>query len=387
MTRALAIAAVMLAALPARAEPLRLRGDALATAQAPAGLLVLDARDTSRPWLDADAVVWAGLSSDADADADADALIMRVELRDPRERGALRIGRHLVIAGGLRPLHVDGVSARGRLPRRIDVETFGGLPVTPGVGPRAWDWVIGARAVRPFGAARAGLAWVQRRDHGALHTHELALDASWTRGAYDVATTAAWDLIGDGLAEARVSAIRRRRGVRLEVFGAHRSAAHLLPATSLFSVLGDVPARLAGADVRWRAAPRLDVGGSAGVRVIDGDAREDVAARATLRLDDRGDGAIGLELRRQGAVGGGWTGARAFGRLPLGARWSASTELELAAPDRDTGRGVVWPWGLIAVAHRRGAWEAAGAIEASATPEHRSRVDALVRVTRRWELP
>ncbi len=139
------------------------------------------------------------------------------------------------------------------------------------------------------------MAWVERREHGALHTHELAADAAALLGRVDVAVSGAWDLIGHGLAEARLSAARRRRAVRVEVFATHRSAAHLLPATSLFSVLGDVPSRLADVDARWRAAPRLDLGGSAGVRVLDGDAAEDLTARATLRLDDRVDGAIGLD--------------------------------------------------------------------------------------------
>lgn len=404
MTRAPSIALAITAALAAaaataHADPLRLRGDALASAQAPAGLLVLEADDRARPWIDAEAVVWTGVGPDQDAsgggDPDADALIMRVELRDLKRRAALRVGRHLVVAGALRPLHLDGLSGRAALPARFEAQAFAGLPVVPRLGERSWDWAIGARAARPVGDARFGLAWMQRRDRGALHTHELALDATYTLRRTDLGASGAYDLAGGGLAEARLAATHRLRAVRLEAFAVHRSASHLLPATSLFSVLGDVPSRLAGADVRWRAAPRLDVGGSAGVRFVDDEAHEDLVARATLRLDDRGDGAIGLELRRQGAPApdgdvderGGWTGVRGFGRLPLTKQWTASTELELAVPDHDAGRGAVWPWGLVAIGYRPEVWEIAGAIEASASPEYRHRVDALVRVSRRWEVP
>ena len=40
----------------------------------------------------------------------------------------------------------------------------------------------------------------------------------------------------------------------------HRSPTHLLPATSLFTVLGEVASDRAGAGLRWRAAPRLELG-------------------------------------------------------------------------------------------------------------------------------
>lgn len=376
--------ALLAIAAPAAAEPLRLRGDALASVQAPAGLLVLEGGDRARPWIDAEAMVWTGLGEDG---ADGDALVVAIELRDPRKRGALRLGRFVVAEGALRPVHLDGGAARARLPRRFDATIFGGLPVAPGFGPRAYDWVVGARVARPIGKGRVGLAWLQRRDHGALHTHELAADGVGRVRAIELAAGAAWDLVGSGLAEAKLSAAGKRGCVRGELFAIRRSPSHLLPATSLFSVLGDVPATLGGGDVRWRAAPRLDVGGRAGIRVADGSPREDLTARATLRLDDRGDGALGVELRRQGAEDGGWSGVRGFARVPVRARWTASGEAELAIADEPHGRGRVWPWALAALAWRPDGWELAGALEAAATPEQVSRFDAIVRVSRVWEGP
>ena len=47
----------------ARADPLRLRADALAETQgtpAPAGLIVLQGEDARRPWIAAETLVWAG---------------------------------------------------------------------------------------------------------------------------------------------------------------------------------------------------------------------------------------------------------------------------------------------------------------------------------------
>jgi hypothetical protein len=116
----------------------------------------------------------------------------------------------------------------------------------------------------------------------------------------------------------------------------------------LFTVLGEVASDRAGAGLRWRAAPRLDVVADLGVRAVSDEVAADAFARATLRLDDRGRGAIVFEARRAGAIDGGWTGARVAGRVPVG-RWSAALEAELVRPDVDRGRGTLWPWALAAL--------------------------------------
>ncbi len=296
-----------------------------------------------------------------------------------------------VTSGALRPLHVDGVAGRVRLPHRIDAEAFAGVPIAPGAESRSWDWVAGGRVGRRLGDwGGAGLALLERRDAGRLAVRELGLDGSAAIGRHDVRGKVALDLIDGGLpaaALAELAAATRRGAVRGEVFTTYRSPSHLVPATSLFSVLGDVPSVHGGVRGTWRAAPRLDVGGDAGLRVLDGAVAEQVSARATLRLDDRGRGAVIAELRRAGALDGGWTGARVAGRVPLAGAWRLASELELVVPDEDRGRGRLWPWAMAAAAWSRGPWDAAVAIEASASAEERGRLDALCRVSRRWEAP
>lgn len=382
---AVAVVAAALAAPPAAADPLRLRGDALASIESPAGLLSLSGRDRFRSWLDAEAVVWFGGGDDTAADV----LIISVEARDPKRRGSVRIGRQVVVAGALRPVHVDGLDARAHLPWKLDAELFGGLPVVPRFGASIYDWLYGGRVSRAIGPARLGIGWLDRRDHGALVTNEIAVDAAAAIGKkLDVSAGAAYDTIGFGLAEARAAVTwAPRRAWRVELFGIQRSAAHLLPATSLFSVLGDVPSRRIGASARWRAAPRLDVDATAATRIVDGDLAEDLAAGAHLRLDDRGASSIGVELDRQGGDGIGWTGARAMGRFELCPAWVVSAEAELVRPDDDRGRGAFWPWGLAALTwHPTSDWDAAIAVEALASPEVAWRVDALARLSRRLEV-
>jgi len=381
--RVAAAACVVLASAPALAGGLRLRGDALATTHAPAGLLVLEGSDRTRPWLDAEALVWMG----AGGEADADALVIVVELRDPARRGSLRLGRQVVATGALRPIHLDGAAARVRLPARVELEAFGGVPVVPGLGPRGYDWAIGGRGSRRLGDARVGVAWMQRRDRGALATHEVGADGRWSpERSIDVAASAAWDVADPGLASLDASAAWwRRRRLRVELFASQRSPSHLLPATSLFSVLGDVPARRLGTSGRWRAAPRLDLRATAAARVAGGELFAEVAADAHLRLDERGTRSASLELLRRGAPDGGWTGARATATAALGETWSTAAEVELVVPDR-MDRGAIWPWALGAVTYRPApGWELAAAIEASASPEVVWRVDGLARLTRSWE--
>jgi len=376
----LAIAVLVVVAAPAAADPYRLRADALASTPTPSGLVALQADGEVAERVRAEALLWFG-------DDGADALVAVVEARRGPVLG--RFGRMIASLGALRPVHVDGVAARVRLPRGLVAEAFGGVPVVPAMGMQAWDWVVGARGSRLVGAGSSvGVAWIERREQGRLAAREVGVDGGAALGRRsDLGATATIDLIHGGLAEARAIATTQRGAWRGEAYAGTRSPGLLIPATSLFSVIGDVASRRGGVGLRWRVAPRLDVRATLGGRAVGTHLAEELMVRAELRLDDRGAGTVGVELRREGAAEGGWTGARATARVPVARAWTASVELELAIPDDPAPRtGRAWPWALAALAWRRGSWEAAGAIEASASPEDRARVDVLARLGRRWEL-
>jgi hypothetical protein len=292
-----ALVLMSLVATAAHADPLRLRGDALAETRSPAGLIVLEGSDEVLPWLGAEALVWAGGGDGAEAAV----LTVLVRARDPGGRGELRLGRQVVVSGAVRPVHLDGLHAIGRA-GRFTLELFGGTPVVARRVP-AGDWAAGGRFAAKLGPATAGVAYVARNHE----TSEVGLDAAvlplpWL----DLAGRASWSLLDPGLSEAHVSAAARHKAWRVEAWGRVLSPSRLLPATSLFSVLGDLPSRALGADVRWRAAPRLDLRADLAVRDASGDVGFDGQLAAHLRLDDRGAGVIRLELRR----GLGWLGAR-----------------------------------------------------------------------------
>lgn len=386
MKRAISALLLTAAALftgPAGADPYRLRADAYYSTPDPnAGLLVLSGEARAPTWVEAEAVVWVGTG-----DYPADVLIAAVRAHDPGGYGDVRVGRMLLTTGAIRPLHLDGADVIARAPWGSSVEVFGGVPVSLEYGAREYDWAVGGRASQRIGKdVTAGLSYVQTRTGGAVAFEELGIDTaavvtSWLDGA----VSGSLDLARPGLTDARVSLAAKLGPMRLEAFALRRSPSHLLPATSLFAALGDIPSQRAGGSFLWRAAPRLDVSGEAAIESLGGELGGQFMLRTILRLDDRGDGALALEGRRQSTPDASWTGVRATARVPLGRMFTASTELELAAPDNPTGKGVVWPWGLVALGFKPIRYlELAAAMEASSSPTRVGELAGIFRVSGMW---
>jgi hypothetical protein len=368
----------------AGAEPLRIRGDAIAETRSPAGLVVLQGQDRKYPWVDAEAMVWAG----ARADPTADVLTLTLRLRAPRGIGELRVGRFVFSSGAIRPMAIDGASAIGRAPWGLSAEAFAGLPVVPRLATTGHDQVAGGRLAQMVGSkATAGVSYVEQRLRGRMADQEVGADlAAVPIAAFDVAARGAYDLISQGVADALVSAATRAGAYRFELFATHRSPSRLLPATSLFSVLGDMPSQTLGGTVRWDAAPRLDLLLSGGGQDIGGKLGGYGSLRGTLRLDDRGAGSVGVEVKRQDVAGARWMGVRTILTQPLFSHLRFSSELEIATGETATGYAT-WPWGLLALGWRWGPWEAATALEAGSSPRYKFEVNGLFRVARAFEFP
>jgi hypothetical protein len=369
----------------ARGDPYRLRIDSVAYSQqpqSPVGLIVLQGDDKANRWVDAEALAWAG-----NTNGNYDVLTAMVRVHDPKNHAQLRLGRQLLTVGALRPVHVDGADLRLRSPMGTSVEAFGGVPVEPQFAYRANDWLAGARLGQSLGStSNLGLSYLQQRQGGALSYEEAGVDlASAPARWLDLAAHGAYDLIDPGLAEAGVSIAGRFGDLRPEVYATQRSASRLIPATSLFSALGDTPAQVVGATLKWRMFPRLDLLPVLAARDTAGYVGVDGTLRVTLRFDDRGEGALSVEARRQGSGVDQWSGARITMRVPLCARVRYSTELELVAPDDPRGRGALWPWGLVALRWTPvPSWEVAAALEAASTPTAVREVNALARLGWMW---
>lgn len=387
----LAVAASALAALPARdvcAEPLRLRGDALAQTQtrSPVGLLVLRGEDKLRPWLDAETVTWLGVT-DSPAGT-GDVLTLSVRLRDVASGSEMRAGRMLVSMGAVRPLQIDGARGLVRAFGGTTVEAFGGFPVVPRFAYRTFDWAVGGRAGQQIGdAATFGASYLHRRSDGRPADEEAGADFAYTPSrAFTLASRGAVDLVTHGVTDALVSASVQSKDLRTEIFTTHRSPGRLLPSTSLFSVLGDYAATSFGGTLRWRAFPRLELLATGSGQIQDVEIGGQGTARATLALDDEWAGSLGLEARRVDFGHARWTGARAIASVPLRWHLRVATELELVRPDDPRGRGDLWPWALGALSWRsETGWETAAAVEGSSGPENRSEVHVLARLSYAFE--
>jgi hypothetical protein len=394
-----AIVALALAARGVDAKPLRLRADALATTASPAGLLVLD---TDTPTLrngagllSAEAVVWIAASQTPGDEQAGDVLVIVLDARDAKNRARARVGRFVSTLGALRATHLDGAALRVALPYRLEAQAVGGVPVMPGATmSRSVDWLAGGRISRKLGSSGSvGIAYAQRRDAGQLADEEVGIDAGYafSRRA-DAGARFAYDVASPGVSEVMVTTGLRDASTKTELYAIHRVASRLLPANSLFSVLGDVPSQRIGTLLTWKAAPRLDVSMDLGMRrIADTDAHvndvgAEIVARARLRLDERGVSLLGCELRRGGVGDGAWVGARGMAQIKLSRDITLASELELVRPD-DARRGSLWPWALVAAGWERGEWAAAIATEASSTAEYRYRFDVLAQLARTWGGP
>ncbi|MCC7383170.1 MAG: hypothetical protein IT384_15130 [Deltaproteobacteria bacterium] len=377
---------LVLAPIAAEASPYRLRGDAFVQAQEPTGALILDGQGEVTKELGVEVFVWGGVGGVPNPEADL--LVAALRYRDPEGRAEVRAGRIVLAAGALRPLHMDGVTAFGRAPwGGTALQAFTGITVAPRFSERGWDWLVGGRLSQQIGIGVVGVAYLQQRDHGQIADHEVALDltmypVSWL----DLALRGAYDLAHPGLSEAILTAAAQAGDLRLEIKGVQRSPTRLLPATSLFTVLGDLAFRSAAGQARWRVAPRLDLVAGAGARFFDEDAYEDVTGQVLLRLGDHADdGQIGVEVRRQGAPEGGWLGARLTARVPINGALFASSEIELVRPDEPRARGELWPWALLGISwYVVPSWEMAIAAEGNMSPEAKSSFDVLVRLAYLW---
>lgn len=361
---------------------LRLRGDALADTRAPVGLLVLHGQDRAARWLDAETVAWLGTQNGGDV------LTLTVRARHPETGSELRLGRMVATAGAVRPVHIDGARGLLRLFGNTTLEAFTGVPVVTSFGWKDFDWVAAGRVSESVAdKVTVGGSYAIRKRAGVTDNEEVGADFSLTpatwltaagRAAFDASTKDPVDALGT------VSA--QKGDLRGELFVTHRVPSRLLPQTSLFSMLGNVPSTTTGTTGRWRAAPRLELIASGSVQTRAGDTGGQGFGRAALALDDARDGELGLEARRVDFGGGRWVGARATARIPLHRSVRLSTELELVRPDEPGTRAALWPWSLLALTYRADlGWEAAAAMEAAGGPE-RSWVAILARFSYAFEV-
>jgi hypothetical protein len=348
----------------------------------PAGLVQLESRLKAYPWLQAEAQAWAGRSPSAEG-GNGDVVVLALRAQDAEGRAQATGGRFVLTTGAIRPVHIDGGYVRGQIPQGFAIEGFGGVPVTPRFSSRAYDWLVGGRASQRFGSIGVlGASFVERRDHGRRIDQEIGCDLTlYLMPSLSTAGRASYDLVSRGLSEIQVTGAWGSSLKRLEAFVAVRNPSLILPATSLFSVLSNVPSAQGGMTGRMRVAPRLTLDALLAYRAASETYGIRAKLGARLWLDDEGKGALEGEVTRDGVQGSEWTGLRALAYHDLFAGIRLNGEVELVIADDTRNGSRVWPWGRLSTRYLlRDTWLFSAGVEGSASPEFVKVFQALLRV-------
>ena len=364
------------------------------------GLIVVEASTSKYPYVDAEALIWGGAGSPQYGlrgnEFTFEALVATVKVRDPRGISDARLGRFILGTGAVRAQHIDGGHLILRAPSKTHFEVFGGVPVDGNIDGRKYDWIAGGRVSQGLGKIGViGGSYYNRYNSGQRSDEEVGVDFSLRAASWlDMAAKFSWEIVNPGLAEvlATISSQTNNRKFRGELFASKRNPTRFLQQTSLFTVLGDLGTLKTGANLFWRAAPRLDLTvEGAGQQALDQWGWSGYL-RGLLRTDDEGKGSVLGELRRQQVADSRWTGIRLASVIRLfediHQNVGLMPEFEVIIPDdRNSVTGKAWPWGRLALRyqHEKG-WSFAAAAEASANQTQRLDVRGLARVSyqRKW---
>ena len=364
------------------------------------GLFIVEGSTRKYPYVDAEALIWGGAGSPqyglGGNEFQVEALVAAIKLRDPRGISDARLGRFILGTGAVRAQHIDGGQLTLRAPSKTHFEVFGGVPVDGNLDGRRHDWIAGGRISQGLGKIGVlGGSYYNRYNTGQRSDEEVGVDFSLRPANWlDMAAKFSWEIVNPGLAEvlATVSSQTNNRKFRGELFASKRNPTRFLQQTSLFTVLGDLGTLKTGANLFWRAAPRLDL-------TVEGAGQQAADQwgwtgylRGVLRTDDEGKGSVLGELRRQQVASSRWTGIRLASVIQLFEDIHQSVglmpEFEVIIPDdRNELTGKAWPWGRLALRYQhQGGWSFAAAAEASANQTQRLDVRGLARVSyqRKW---
>lgn len=398
---AAAIALTVLAPLSeASAQPHSVGAELWGQLDPNVGLIVVEGSTKKYPYVDAEALIWGGAGSPQyglrDNEATFEALVVSLRVRDPRGISDARLGRFILGTGAVRAQHIDGGHLTLRAPSKTHFEVFGGVPVDGNIEGRKYDWIAGGRISQSLGKiGMLGGSYYNRYNAGQRSDEEVGVDFSLRAASWlSMAAKFSWEIVNPGLAEvlATISSQTNNRKFRGELFASKRNPTRFLQQTSLFTVLGDLGTMKTGANLFWRAAPRLDLTMEGAAQQASDQWGWTGYLRGVLRTDDEGKGSVLGELRRQQVADSRWTGIRLASVIQLFENVHQTVglmpEFEVIIPDeRNSITGKAWPWGRLALRYQhQSGWTFAAAAEASANKTQRLDVRGLARVAyqRTW---
>jgi hypothetical protein len=235
------------------------------------------------------------------------------------KRLTLRAGRQFVWGGAARIFQLDGGSLRVRVVRRLYLDVFGGVPVTPRFAVKLGDAVAGGRASwRQSYDTEFGLSYMHVLDEGRVARQDLGADARIT----PVRPLSLTGYFLYSLAEMRVAEAdagitwQPHRLVDLRADYRRTAPDLFLPRSSILSVFADTTRDEAGASIFARPVPRLTLYGDYYFVFDDTGFGQRGGGKATLRVSSVGT-LVGLEGRFFSVPGNGYTRGRLFASHPV----------------------------------------------------------------------
>jgi hypothetical protein len=283
-------------------------------------------------------VGWGGLQIGAApvlSDGTGDLTLGFVEGKLLDRRLVLRLGRQLVFGGAARAQPLDGASATVRIWRRIALDLYGGVPVTPRFGVHQGDFMSGGRIYwRPTVDSEVGASFLEMLADGRQARQDLGVDARYRPLRSLVLTGyALLSLVELRLAEGDVAAVwQPLTTLQLDVDYRRVAPDLFLPRSSILSVFSQETRDEAGSNVWWRPISRLRLEGDYHLLRDEAGLGHRGGARASAALGRFFETTIAVETRvLRLATGSGYAQGRLYVIQRLATAWVATLDLDLYA--------------------------------------------------------
>jgi hypothetical protein len=245
----------------------------------------------------------------------------------------LRLGRQLIFGGAARAQPMDGASATVRLWRRVALNFYGGVPVTPRFGVHQGDFMTGGRLFwRPTVDTEVGASFLEMLKDGLQARQDVGVDGRWRVHRSLVLTGYALvSLLELRLAEGDLAAAWQPLST-LQIDASYRRTSPdlFLPRSSILSVFSQETRDEAGGSVWWRPISRLRAEADYYVILAEAGAGQRGGARVSASLGSAFTTTLAAELRFLSlASANGYVQGRLYAIQRLSSAFVATLDLDL----------------------------------------------------------
>ena len=297
----------------------------------------------------------------------------------------LRLGRQLVFGGAARMQPMDGASATVRIWRRVGLNVYGGVAVTPRFGVHQGDFMSGGRLFwRPTVDSELGASFLEMLKDGLQARQDLGVDGRWRVGRSLVLTGYALvSLLELRLAEGDLAATwQPLSSLQLGADYRRTSPDLFLPRSSILSVFSQETRDEAGGNVWWRPLSRLRAEADYHVILAEAGLGQDGGARLSASLGPAFETTLAAEVRLlRLATANGYVQGRLYAIQRLSAAWVATLDLDLYSLERPINGQTLSVTGAATLGWDLSPrWRAVVTAIADSTPQVTSRFECMAKL-------